>query len=226
MQWTRLYIVVEGQSEREFVKTLLVPHLATWCLEVKPKVVVTNRKLNKRGGLDGYGGLRADLLRTFAEDADPSARFTTMLDLYGLPSDFPGNTATRGKPRAIRVSAIEAEFAADLGEPRFRPHIQVHEFETLLYCDLGQLAQRIEGSRSALAALAEQVAALAPEDINEGPATAPSKRIIARVPSYERLKVRVGAPAAAAIGLPELRANCPHFDGWLTSLEQFGTTLA
>lgn len=226
MQWTRLYVVVEGQSEREFVKALLVPHLAAWCIEVKPKVVVTNRKLNKRGGIDGYGGLRADLVRTFVEDADASARFTTMLDLYGLPSDFPGNAATRGQPREQRVRAIEAAFAADLGEPRFRPHLQVHEFETLLYCDLGQLAQRIEGSRSALAALAEQVATFAPEDINEGPATAPSKRIIARVPIYERLKVRVGAPAAAAIGLPLLRAKCPHFDGWVTSLEQLGTPLA
>jgi hypothetical protein len=226
MQWTRLYIVVEGQSEREFVKSLLVPHLATWCLDVKPKVVVTNRKLNKRGGLDGYGGLRADLLRTFAEDAEPSARFTTMLDLFGLPSDFPGNAASRGQPRAIRVSAIEAAFAADLGEPRFRPHIQVHEFETLLYCDLGELAQRIDGSRSALAALASQVAGIAPEDINEGPATAPSKRILARVPLYDRLKVRVGAPAAAAIGLPTIRSKCPHFESWLTSLEQLGTSLA
>lgn len=226
MRWSRLYIVVEGQSERDFVKSVLVPHLASWCLDVKPKVVDTNRKLNKRGGLNDYGALRGDLVRRFAEDADRSTRFTTMLDLYGLPSDFPGNQDSRGKPRALRVDAIEAALAADLGEPRFLPHIQVHEFETLLYCDLDELARRIEGSKSGLAALAQQVAALAPEDINEGPSTAPSKRIIARVPEYDRLKVRVGAPAAAAIGLPILRARCPHFDAWIGVLEQLGTPLS
>jgi hypothetical protein len=226
MQWTRLYVVVEGQSEREFVKTLLVPHLAAWCIEVKPKVVVTSRKLNKRGGLVSYGTLRGDLLRLFAEDGDPATRFTTMLDLYKLPPDFPGNVDSRNKPRAARVEAIEAALLADLGDVRLIPHIQVHEFETLLYCNLHELARRIEGSEASLAELATTVSSLSPEDINEGLTTAPSKRILARVPSYERLKVRVGAPAAAAIGLPVIRAKCPHFDAWIAMLEQFGTPLA
>ena len=63
---------------------------------------------------------------------------------------------------------------------------------------------------------------MAPEDINEGAATAPSKRIIRHVPIYERNKVRVGAPAAAAIGLNTLRLKCPHFGDWLSRLEALG----
>lgn len=57
------------------------------------------------------------------------------------------------------------------------------------------------------------------EKIDEEATTAPSKRIINHVPIYDRLKVRVGAPAAAAIGLPRLRAKCPHFNAWVSRLE-------
>jgi hypothetical protein len=52
--------------------------------------------------------------------------------------------------------------------------------------------------------------------------TAPSKRIIRHVPIYERNKVRVGAPAAVAIGLNNLRTKCPHFGNWLSRLESMG----
>lgn len=226
MQFTRLYVVVEGQSEREFVKELLGPHLALRMLDVKPKVVVTNRKLNKRGGINNYGLLRSDLVRLLAEDRALDCRFTTMIDLYKLPPDFPGRAiAAKQKVRADKVTALEAAFRDDLGDPRFIPHLQVHEFETLLYCDLGQLAKRIDGSSPGIAALGQEVAGLDPEDINEGLTTAPSKRIVKHVPIYDNLKVRVGAPAASAIGLSTLRTNCPHFGAWVTTLEQLGTPL-
>ena len=87
-----------------------------------------------------------------------------------------------------------------MGDSRFLPYIQLHEFEALLYCDLSQLQQRIADSERAFAALAAEVRGMEPEEIDEGATTAPSKRIINHVPIYDRLKVRVGAPAAAAIG--------------------------
>ena len=154
------------------------------------------------------------------------ARFTTMLDLYALPTDFPGwAEARRRTTTSERVEALEAALQAEIADPRFLPYIQLHEFEALLYCDLSQLEQRIEGSGPALATLAAEVAGLEPEEINEGAATAPSKRIIRHVPAYERAKVRVGAPAAAAIGLAALRARCPHFSSWVTRMEQLGSPL-
>ena len=64
-----------------------------------------------------------------------------------------------------------------------------------------------------------------PEDINEGETTSPSKRLIQHLPRYEKLKVRVGAPAADAIGLPILRQRCPHFGQWLSNLEKLKNTL-
>jgi hypothetical protein len=221
MDWPRLYIVVEGQTEREFVKLVLAPHLATVSVDVKPCVVHTNRGLNKRGGLNNFKQLRSDLERMTKADAAPQSRFTTMIDLYALPAGFPGWETAKQEPRRVqRVAMLEEALQAEIGDPRFFPHIQVHEFETLLFCDLTRLEGRIEGADRGLLALQKEVAGMAPEDINERPTHAPSKRMIKHVPAYKTQKVRVGAAAAAAIGLPKLREKCPHFDAWVTRLEQ------
>jgi hypothetical protein len=58
-----------------------------------------------------------------------------------------------------------------------------------------------------------------PEEINESPQTAPSKRIIKYLPDYEGQKAQVGPMVAEEIGLTALRHNCPHFNDWITKLE-------
>jgi Domain of unknown function (DUF4276) len=220
MKWTRLYITVEGQAEKEFADRALKPHLAGYSVDVRTRVVVTNRKLGKRGGILDFEKIRGDISRLMKEDRHGEARFTTMVDLYALPTQFPGWSEAHKKPRAIdRVVVLEKALEAEFNEPRFFSFIQLHEFEALLYCDLSELQKRIANSAGGIEALGKAVQGLQPEDINEGPTTAPSKRIIHYVPIYERNKVRVGAPAAAAIGLNNLRAKCPHFGEWLSRLE-------
>ncbi|SEF49144.1 DUF4276 family protein [Nitrosomonas ureae] len=222
MAWSRLYITVEGQSERKFADDVLQPYFASFSIEVKTRVVLTNRKLGKRGGILDFEKIRNDLLRLMHEDYKPEARFTTMIDLYALPHEFPGWEDAQKKMLPMeRVQILESALKKEMGDQRFLPYIQLHEFETLLYCDLMQLQQRISGTETAFAALSKEVKHLNPEDINEGRETAPSKRIIKHVPIYERLKVRVGAPAATAIGLPILRNKCPHFNSWISQLEKF-----
>lgn len=56
-----------------------------------------------------------------------------------------------------------------------------------------------------------------PELIDEGKATAPSKRIIKLVPEYD--KVSVGADIAAINGVEFLKEKCRHFNDWITTLE-------
>ena len=227
MGWLRLYITTEGQSERKFAEDVLLPHLAAFSIDVKTRVVLTNRKLGKRGGILDFEKIHGDLNRLMREDSNPEARFTTMVDLYALPPEFPGWAEARNKTGPEeRVEALEAAFQSNIGDSRFLPYIQLHEFEALLYCDLTQLQQRIADSESAFAALSREVRGMQPEEINEGATTAPSKRIINHVPIYDRLKVRVGAPAAAAIGLPRLRAKCPHFDEWVTQLEMLSVEVS
>ena len=50
--------------------------------------------------------------------------------------------------------------------------------------------------------------------------TAPSKRLIQEVPAYKHLKSIAGPAIAARIGLTVLRNRCPHFNEWVTRLEQ------
>ncbi|WP_168175522.1 DUF4276 family protein [Methylocaldum sp. 14B] len=227
MAWRRLYITVEGQTERKFADEVLRPHLAQYSLDARTRVVLTNRTLGKRGGVLDFARIRDDLRRLMREDGNDDALFTTMVDLYALPAEFPGWDEARKKTVPLeRVSVLEEAFRAEMGDGRFHPYIQLHEFEALLYCDLTQLQRRIPESGQAIAALAQEVAGFAPEDINEGAATAPSKRIIRYLPIYEKTKVRIGAPAAAAIGLPTLRVQCPHFDDWVRKLEGLGEPFA
>ncbi len=149
-----------------------------------------------------------------------------MLDLYALPSDFPGWEKARKQPSALeRVTVLEQALREEFDDPRFHPYIQLHEFEALLYCDLSELSSRVSDSQHAIQRLQSEVAGVSPEEINDGPETAPSKRIISCLPIYESSKVRVGAAAAAAIGLPALRARCPHFDDWITHLERLSEPL-
>jgi len=227
MAWLRLYITTEGQSERKFADDVLRPHLAAFSIDVRSRVVLTNRKLGKRGGILDFEKIHGDMHRLMREDRHSEARFTTMVDLYALPPEFPGWAEARNKTGAKeRVEALEAALQSNMGDSRFLPYIQLHEFEALLYCDLTQLQQRIADSERAFAALAQEVRDMEPEEINEGATTAPSKRIINHVPIYDRLKVRVGAPAAAAIGLPRLRAKCPHFNEWVSRLERLAAAVS
>lgn len=195
----QLIVIVEGQAEQTFVQKVLGTHLQGFGITVIAKPVTTNRKLNKKGGIFDFNKIQKDLIFSIRQFKGSQVRFTTMLDFYALPSEFPGWNESRKKatPQG-RVMVLEESFKKDINDWRFLPYIQLHEFESLLYCDLSQLAQRIEGSEQALIKLGHEVKGQEPEEINEGEETAPSKRIIKHVPQYKRLKVQVGAPAAAA----------------------------
>lgn len=220
MDWTRLYLTVEGHSERRFAQDILVPHFARFSIDLRARLVVTNRKLGRRGGILNFANIFEDIQRLLREDASPRARFSTMIDLYALPREFPGwERADKFKQPIERVTALESALGEKIADRRFIPYIQLHEFEALLYCDLAELERRLSGSTYGIRALRAEVAGFAPEDINEGVATAPSKRIINHVPAYASQKLRVGAGAAGAIGLGRLRAYCPHFNGWIGGLE-------
>lgn len=57
-----------------------------------------------------------------------------------------------------------------------------------------------------------------PEDINNSPMTAPSKRLIAAIPGYN--KVVYGSILAELIGIDKIRSKCPLFDEWIETLEK------
>ncbi len=96
----------------------------------------------------------------------------------------------------------------------------LHEFESLLFACPNEVAAvmcRPDGGAK-LQEVREQFAT--PEEINEGAETHPSKRILNFFPDYRK---RVHGPLATGrAGLETLRAECPHFDGWVSGLEAVG----
>jgi hypothetical protein len=215
----RVLILVEGQTEETFVRDVLNPHLHANGKTLAPTLVVTKRVKdgpNFKGGITNFAKLEGDLRRLFRDTN--AAAVTTMLDYYGLPSDFPG-LATRppGTP-AERVAHVETAFANHVNEPRFIPYLSLHEFEALVFASLNQAAWVFDDAQ-ALASLQRDLQnAGSAELINENPMTAPSRRIEGAYPRYQ--KVLQGPMAVAAAGLQQLRTACPHFDTWISKLEQ------
>ena len=97
----------------------------------------------------------------------------------------------------------------------------MHEFEAMLFSDCTLLAQGI--GRPDLKPKFQAIidAAGAPEAIDDAPESAPSKRIEKLVDNYE--KPVQGIDTIRKIGLEKIRAACPHFNDWLTRLEQLPT---
>ena len=56
-----------------------------------------------------------------------------------------------------------------------------------------------------------------PEDINDSPDTAPSRRVLNVFERYQ--KPLMGVLAVEAIGLDTLRRDCPLFSAWIGKLE-------
>lgn len=72
------------------------------------------------------------------------------------------------------------------------------------------------------AGVIEEIAKIAaghptPEDIDDGPMTAPSKRLREVFAAYQ--KPLHGPLTVAAIGIDRIRAVCPHFHRWIGRLE-------
>ena len=219
-------MVVEGQTEEEFVNSILSAHLGQFDISTDARCVETSRSWSRifRGGLMDYRRAKKDLVLWMKEDRNADSHFTTMFDLYALPGDFPEfDIARRLTDPYRRVEALETAFARDVDHQRFVPYIQLHEFEALLLSDPSHFASRFLGRDREVQNLINLSAQLpSPELIDDRPDFAPSKRIISELPDYEGTKSSVGPLIAGKIGLALIRSKCPHFDAWISKLEQLG----
>lgn len=68
--------------------------------------------------------------------------------------------------------------------------------------------------------LEREVRGLPPEDVNDGRQTAPSKRLLRHIPSYD--KTLCGPLVTSETGIAALRRVCPRFDAWVGALETLG----
>jgi hypothetical protein len=221
----RLYLFAEGQTEQTFADILIKPHLAHHDVFMnRPRLIAHARKKGQvhRGGGRNYAPMKEDILRSLKEDSNSDAFFTTMIDLYAIHPDFPG-LAESGKLRQDplqRVEFLEKRFAEDIGDRRFIPYIQLHEYEAYLFSDPTCFEELDAGRTKEIEALQDIASQYqTPELINDGQQTAPSKRIIAQFPDYGKAKPVFGSRLAERIGLQVIRSKCSHFDKWLSRLE-------
>ena len=217
----RVLVSVEGQTEETFVREVLRRHLWERNVDLQPVIVSTKRvkRGNKfKGGLVSYAQAQDEVNRLL-RDSDVVA-VTTLYDLYRLPTDFPGqDTRPVGSGRA-KALHLEKAFKKDIHSARFYPHLQVYEFEALLFVDPVRTAALFpEQDLSAeLSEIRQNFPT--PEDINDHPQTAPSKRLLDLFPQYD--KPLYGALAVLDVGLEAIRAECPHFREWIEWLESLG----
>jgi hypothetical protein len=147
-------------------------------------------------------------------------RVTSLFDLYGLPEDFPKLEECRTERNTVtRARLLETAMAEDVEDHRFIPYVQRHEFEALVLSGLDHLGEQLvdADARAGLDALCTELGELAPEDVNDGNETAPSKRLLARVPGYN--KTTHGPLVTSKVGIEGLKQRCPRFGAWLAKLE-------
>ncbi len=217
-------MLVEGQTEEAFVTRVLRPHLWDLGVQVSSTMVVTSTRGGRRtfrGGVTAYVRLREDVRRLLA--SNPVA-VTTMFDVYRFPADMPGYPDPWPATAAQRHGALTAAMEDDIADTRFFAGLVAHEFEGLLFSGPAVLARAIEPDAAKRATLQRELQKVrdahpTPEDINDGPESAPSKRLMALC-AYD--KVLHGPEAAQGITLAGIRASCPLFNAWVTRLEQLG----
>ena len=201
----RLAISVEGQTEEAFVKRVLAPHLGSCDVYIYPILV------GSRGGGVSLKRIASDMVLLYRS----FDYVTSLVDFYR----FSGKGSRT-------VAELEDSIATTIGErvhtnwdaSRIIPYVQKHEFEALFFSDVQSFSILVGVTLKTIERLQEISDGFdTPEEIDDGPETAPSERIKALIPGYG--KVADGSDLAEKTGLAAIREACPRFNLWLKRLE-------
>lgn len=219
----KIFIIVEGETEERFLRQVVYSHFIGRGIHVEGQQWLTNRKLGTKGGGESFDLIENHVRRlTSRYRTSQDVFISTMIDLYAFPKQ--GNTIydddvkklANGKQKA---ALLQDKFAERIAFRNFIPYVQLHEFETLLLTKPDSLMNFFTDKEGAIEKIKKEIAGMMPEDINETPEGAPSKRIIKHLPAYAKQKTTAGITTAQKIGLPFLRDHCPHFNEWIIALE-------
>jgi hypothetical protein len=219
-KYIEVFIICEGPTERTFIGEVLAPKIMHKSIFLYPILI---GKPSHQGGNIKFDRAKVDI-EGFLKQR-PDIYVSTMFDYFRLDPNWPGNEKIQGKLAATKkAEKIEAATLAEIEKlfpqlnvrKRFIPYIEMYEFEALLFSDASKLAEKIGVRSSQIEQILTECRE--PEEINDGAETSPSKRIIKLNNSYR--KVAMGKTISEAIGIQNIRGKCPHFNGWLTKLEQ------
>lgn len=213
----RLMIIVEGDSELEFVNRVLRPYLNTFeiynvdCFKIK----------HSKGGLTKYSHLKKDILNTIYET---DIIVTTLIDFYALPSDFPKyNESLAILNKSGRLDFLEESIKEEIERTQNKtfvnliPYIQLHEFEAFIFSSIIGIQSLFEESEANMPELRNIIRTYEnPEEINDHPDTAPSKRLVKNIKGYN--KIVDGVSIIEEIGLETIIEKCPRFRMWINKV--------
>ncbi|MCC8408463.1 DUF4276 family protein [Mucilaginibacter sp. UR6-1] len=212
----RLVFLVEGDTEIIFISQHVIPYLYSLGYKnpMTAQKIITNRQLNKKGGNISFAYLKNDVGRVLAQG---NVIITTFLDFFRLPNDFPGYVND-----VNRIAVIEDGLSDFFNNRNIIPYIQKHEMEALMYSGMDGFEIVVEDERK-LNQLQEIIDIYDnPEDINNSPQTAPSKRLES-IFNYD--KVADGELILEALGINLIIDKCPRFAEWISKLQHALNTL-
>jgi len=210
-----IYLIVEGQTEEEFVRNSLSPYLMSHGIHDVRAIKIETSPGFKGGDLK-YSRFKPNVRKLLYQRNDVIV--SSLIDYFRLRNDFPeyDNSQKFLNPVA-RVTNLEKACAMDINDDRFLPYIQLFEFEGLLFSEdkgfnfLGTIPQlNIIQLQSIITNYPN------PELINDGSETAPSKRLQRLIPGYK--KTLHGPVIALENGVNSILSKCPRFSTWVTAL--------
>jgi hypothetical protein len=226
MSSIEIYVVVEGQTEQTFVRDVLAPQLAHQGIYLYSAVL---GKPGHKGGDVRFDRAKADI-GNFLKQRNYTY-VSTMFDYYRIDAKWPereevNQLIKKGKPLTASQKAgiLEIETQREIINAfpeyntgnRFIPYIEMHEFESLMFSDEDILAEKTGIDAAQIKEILAEYNDN-PEEINDEPGKAPSRRLEALKAGYR--KVAMSKAVTAAIGIQLIREKCHHFNNWLTKLE-------
>jgi hypothetical protein len=211
-----LNILVEGETEKEFVNNLIYPHLlAADISNIRPITIETSPGF-KGGDVRYHARYKPNIISLLYGKEDMIV--TSLIDFYKLRNDFPGFAESKEiKDINNRVKFLEDSCFKDVNDNRFIPYIQLHEFEGLLFTDFkgfDLFSDLPDSNKKELMKIVNDFPN--PELINEGSNTAPSVRLKNLIPRYQ--KPLFGNMIALENGFEVILEKCPRFKAWIENL--------
>jgi hypothetical protein len=218
-QLRQIAIVVEGQTESAFVSELLAPYLQPFDVYVTPVIVKTSRLADGttyKGGGMVWKHYENDIRRLLG--STHLHRVSILVDFYAYPRNAPGSDCCARPHQARKCTELRIAAMADqIGDPRFIPHVVLHEFETWVIAAALETSH-VLGDESVARRLQAEARSVGDdvELLNDSRDTSPSNRVLKCWPDYD--KVTDGIEVIREGGLAAVMERCPGLGGWVDQL--------
>ena len=214
-----IHVVAEGQTEEEFVRSLMQPYFAAKYGFYDVRAITLNTSPGHKGGDMSFARYQRNVLLSLKRESN--ILVTSLIDFYKLKTDFPQYEAAKKQNQAEQqVDFLERACAEVVDHDRFVPYIQLHEFEALLFSSKKGFDTYFSNlGKHTTEQLAEIFSRYPnPEKINDGDTTAPSKRLEGIISGYQ--KSFHGPMIALENGFAAILGKCPRFKAWIELLEK------